>query len=120
MCVSGRSLTGTGFEGNRGRAEYFRCRSKLRLRISSSVLATQNSISYLIALGISPSFPGGHAARSIGHLQPPQCPHQWVPLTPLKIADVAALHSRFERELLLAHALQLPVAAHISAEELHH
>ena len=52
--------------------------------------------------------------------QPPQGSNRRVSLPPLKIADVAALHAGFVRQLFLSHAPQLPVAPNIFAEKLNH
>jgi hypothetical protein len=46
--------------------------------------------------------------------------HRWVANTSLQIADIAALHLYFERQLLLRHTPQLPVMPDIFAEELDH
>lgn len=55
-----------------------------------------------------------------GFSQSTQGAHGRVSRTPFQIADVAALHPNFERQLLLRHAFQLPAAPNVRTEELNH
>jgi len=52
--------------------------------------------------------------------QTTESPNRRVPRAALQVADIAALHARLQRKLLLGHSLQLTMAADVCAEEQNH